>query len=193
MKPVVWAFAVTLLALQACGGGGADGGGEAPGGGAGGGGGGVSMNGWVHVPHDHWNYWKPTDQWIGTESASGIDISSPTGDADVSFAFVYGPLVPTTVEQAEAAVEQIFTNFTVVNQSAVVAGPYGGASRTTEFAAVWKATQASVHGRFTVNLGNQTFDVHLTMANTALWPALRPTLQLIADHITYCPGGNCGP
>jgi hypothetical protein len=101
--------------------------------------------------------------------------------------------VPTAVEQAEAMVEQIFTNFAVVNQSAVGVSPYGGPSRTTEFTAVWKATQANVHGKFTVNLGYQTLDVHLSMANTALWPTIAPTLQLIADHITYCPGGNCGP
>lgn len=62
----------------------------------------LSMANWVHVAHPHWNYWKPTDQWLGTESTSGIDISSPTGDADASFGFVYGPLVPTTVDQGEA-------------------------------------------------------------------------------------------
>jgi hypothetical protein len=152
----------------------------------------VSMSGWVHVAHPYWIYWKPTTQWIGTESTSGIDISSPTGDADVSFAFVYGPLVPTTVDQAEAVVEQIFTGFAVVSQSAVSVGPYGGPSRTTEFTAVWNETHDAVHGKFTVDLGYQTFDAHLTMANTALWPTINATLQLIADHITYCAGGTCG-
>jgi len=188
----VLALVTCIALLAACGGGG--GGGDGGGGvGGGGGGGAISMNGWVHVAHPYWNYFKPTDQWIGTESTSGIDISSPTGDAVTSFAFAYGPLVPTTVDQADAFVEQIFTNFTVVNQSAVVVGPYGGPSRSTEFTAVWKATQNNVHGKFTVDLGYQTFDVHLTMANTAEWPAMSPTLQLIGDHITYCAGGNCGP
>ena len=79
MKTIAWLSAVALVLLQVgCGGGG--------------GGGGVSMNDWVHVTHPHWDYFKPTDQWIGTESTSGIDISSPTGDADVAFAFAYGPL-----------------------------------------------------------------------------------------------------
>lgn len=153
----------------------------------------VSMIGWVHVAHPYWNYWKPTDQWIGTESTSGIDISSPTGDADAAFAFVYGPLVPTTVDQAEAAVERIFTNFAIVSQSAVGVGPYGGPTRTTEFTAVWTKTHNDVHGKFVVDLGFQTFDAHLTMANTAVWPQITRTLQLIADHITYCAGGTCGP
>lgn len=195
MKSGAWMFAAALLLLQvACGGGGdvGDGGGQG-GGGGGEAGGAVSMNGWIHVAHPYWNYWKPTDPWIGTESRSGIEISSPTGDADVAFGFVYGPLVPTTVEQAEAAVEQIFTNFTLVTQSAVGVSPYGGPSRTTEFTAVWKATGNLVQGKFTVNLGYQTFDTHLMMANTALWPTIAPTLQTIADHITYCAGGNCGP
>ncbi len=153
----------------------------------------LSMASWVHVAHPYWNYWKPTDQWLGTESRSGIDISSPTGDADASFAFVYGPLVPTTVDQAEAMVEQIFTNFAIVSQSAVGVGPYGGPSRSTEFTAVWTQTHNGVHGKFTVDLGYWTFDAHLTMANTAVWPEMTRTLQLIADHITYCAGGTCGP
>jgi hypothetical protein len=153
----------------------------------------LSMAGWVHVAHPYWNYWKPTDQWIGTESRSGIDISSPTGDADTSFAFVYGPLVPTTVDQAEAAVELIFTNFAIVSQSAVGVSPYGGPTRTTEFTAVWTATQSAVQGKFKVDLGPQTFDAHLIMANTAVWPEMTRTLQLIGDHITYCAGGTCGP
>jgi len=151
------------------------------------------MKDWVHVAHPHWDYFKPTDQWIGTESTSGIDISSPTGDADVAFAFAYGPLVPTTIEQAESFAEQIFTNFVVLNQSAVAASPYGGPSRTTEFTAVWKSTQDPVQGRMKVDLGPQTFDVHMMLANTALWPAIEPTLQLIANHITYCAAGVCGP
>jgi hypothetical protein len=187
MKPAVWlAAALLALLLAGCGGGG-----DAPAGGAPGDA--AAMQGWVHVAHPHWNYFMPTDRWIGTESTSGIDISSPTGDADVSFGFAYGPLVPQTVEQAEAAVEQIFTNFVVVSRSAVVAGPYGGPNRSTEFTAVWKATQAAVHGRFTVDVGAQVFAVRLMMANTAVWPAIAPTLQLIANHITYCAGGNCGP
>ena len=42
-------------------------------------------------------------------------------------------------------------------------------------------------------LSKKTFDVHLMMANAALWPAIEPTLQLIGNHITYCPAGTCGP
>ena len=189
MKPIAWLTAVALLLSQvACGGGGGGDSGVA----TGGGGDPAAMAGWVHVAHPDWAYFKPTDQWIGTESTSGIEISSPTGDADVEFAFVYGPLVPTTVEQAEATVEQIFTNFAVVSQSGIVVSPYGGPSRTTQFTATWKATGAAVQGKFTVDLGTQTFDVHLEMANLALWPTIAPTLQLIADHITYCAGGGCG-
>jgi hypothetical protein len=200
MKSVAWFTAAgsLLLLLAGCGGGGGDsgagaGGGGAGAGGGGGGGAGVTMNGWVHVTHPYWDYFKPTDLWIGTESKSGIEISSPTGGADVEFAFVYGPLIPQTVEQADAVVEEIFTNFVVVNQAPVVTSPYGGPSRTTEFTAVWKATGAAVHGRFTVDLGTQTFDTHLIMANVAGWSAIEATLQLIANHITACPGGTCGP
>ncbi len=106
----------------------------------------ISMAGWVHRDHRHWAYFVPNDNWIGTESTSGIDISSPTGDAVVSFAFAYGPLVPTTAEQAEALVRTLFSNFTILNQSPITTGPLGGPSRTTEFTGVWLATHNSVHG-----------------------------------------------
>src|SRR5262245_45542922 len=132
MRTIAWLSGVALLLLQVGCGGGGGGGGE----GGGGAGAAVSMNDWVHVSHPYWAYFKPTEKWIGTESTSGIDISSPTGDADVSFAFAYGPLVPQTVEQAESLVEQIFTNFVVINQSAITASPYGGPSRSTDFTAV---------------------------------------------------------
>ncbi len=153
----------------------------------------VSMANWVHIAHPLWAYWIPNNNWNHVESTSGIDISSPTRDASVSFAFVYGPLVPTTLDAAEAQIRQLFTNFTVLNQSPITPGPYGGSSRTTEFTAFVPATQSSVHGKLTVDLGYQTFDAYLMTANTGVWPTINATLQLIRDHIAHCGAGYCGP
>jgi hypothetical protein len=105
----------------------------------------LSMANWVHIAHPLWAYWIPDNNWQHVESTSGIDISSPTGNAIVSFAFVYGPLVPTTLDQAEAQLRQFFTNFTVLNRSPITPGPYAGFSRTTEFTAV--SGQTNVHGK----------------------------------------------
>jgi hypothetical protein len=160
-------------ALAACGGGLGPASGDA-----------VSMAGWVHRDDGKFAYFVPNDKWIGVESMSGIDISSPTGNADVSLAFVYGPLVPTTVQGVEALAFTIFSNVSVVNQSAIGAGPLGS-RRTTEFTGVWKATGANVHGTLNADVGNQVIDAYLIMANTADWPQMAVTLQLIRDHITY--------
>jgi len=152
----------------------------------------LSMANWVHIAHPLWAYWIPDNNWQHVESMSGIDISSPTGNASVEFAFVYGPLVPTTLDAAEATIAQLFTNFTVLNRSQITPGPYyGGSSRTTEFTAV--SGQTNVHGKFTVDLGYQTFDAYLIVATTQVWPTISATLQLIRDHIVHCGGGYCGP
>jgi hypothetical protein len=74
-------------------------------------------------------------------------------------------LVPTTLDAAGAQVRQLFTNFTVVTRSAITPDPYGGSSRTTEFTAV-SAIRGNVHGKLTVDLGYQTFDAYLMVANT---------------------------
>lgn len=165
-------FVLLLAALAACGGGQGQPSGDA-----------ASMAGWVHRDDGKFAYFVPDDKWIGVESMSGIDISSPTGNADVSLAFVYGPLVPTTVQGVEALAFAIFSNVSIVNQSAIGPGPLGS-RRTTEFTAVWKAG-ANVHGILTADVGNQVIDAYLIMANTADWPQLAVTLQLIRDHITY--------
>jgi len=152
----------------------------------------LSMANWVHIAHPLWAYWIPNNNWQHVESTSGIDISSPTGDASVEFAFAYGPLVPTTLDAAEAQLRQLFTNFSVLNQSPITPGPYyGGSSRTTEFTAV--SGQTNVHGKLTVDIGYQTFDAYLMIANTQVWPTISPTLQLIRDHIVHCGAGLCGP
>jgi hypothetical protein len=146
-----------------------------------------SMAGWVHLDHRHWAYFVPTDAWIGTESTSGIDISSPTGDAVVSFVFAYGPLLPTTPDQVEALARANFSSFTIVSQSPITVGPLGGPSRTTEFTGVWLATHSNVHGIIQVDLGYQVIEVHAMIARPSIWSTISGTLQLIRDHITYLP------
>jgi hypothetical protein len=164
---------VVLAALAACGGGQGQPSGDA-----------ASMAGWVHRDDGKFAYFVPDDKWIGVESMSGIDISSPTGNADVSLAFAYGPLVPTTVQGVEALAFTIFSNVSVKTQSAIGPGPLGS-RRTTEFTAVWKATGNNVHGILNADVGNQVIDAYLIMANTGDWPQMAVTLQLIRDHITY--------
>jgi hypothetical protein len=155
----------------------------------------LSMSNWVHVAHANWAYWVPNNNWRDAYNDNGIDISSPIGDADVSFGFAYGPLVPTTLDAAESSLrQQLFTNFTVINQSPITPGPYyGGSSRTTEFTASSLFLHGNVHGKLTVDIGPQVFDAYLWMSTTATWSSYSATLQLIRDHIVHCGAGLCGP
>jgi len=94
----------------------------------------------------------------------------------------------------EAQVRNLFSNFTIVGQSSIGVSVYGGPTRTTEFTGLWLYNQTNRHGTFTVNIGTQTnpiIDRHLSMATPDIWPAVKQTMQLIQDHITYCPAGGC--
>jgi hypothetical protein len=149
------------------------------------------MANWVHRQDQRFAYWVPTDKWIGSEALTGIDISSPTGDAIVSFAFAYGPLIPTSLEQAESIDFKGagISSLNIVAQSDATSGPLGS-RQTTEFSGVWATTGSAVHGSLIVDLGNQVSEGYLMMASTSVWPNMEQTLQLIRNHITYMGAGQ---
>lgn len=61
----------------------------------------ASAQAWVHRQGRWWSYSVPTAQWRASQTAAGIDISSPTGVLLVSYAFSQTP--------------QSYTNQQVVN------------------------------------------------------------------------------
>jgi hypothetical protein len=182
-----------LIAGASCGGGNGGGGG----GGNGGGGAGQTaqacggtlpdaqaMANWAHRQSNLWSYFIPNTNWQVVESTSGIDISSPIGDAIVEFAFAYGPVVPTTADGVEAILWKVVSNHQVVSQSQVVAGG-PGQEQTIEFTGVWNVTGHNVHGIYIAGVGPQVIQAYLIMANVEVWAADQCTLTLIRNHITY--------
>ncbi len=191
--PLRWARSALLLAALAAGAGCGGGGG---GGGNGGGGaaqtpqacGGTlpdtqAMANWAHRQSNLYAYFVPDTNWQGVESTSSIDISSPTGDAEAQFAFAYGPLVPTTVDQVLALLWQVVSNHQIVSQSPVVPGG-PGQEQTTEFTGMLNLTGHNVHGIYIAGVGPQVIQDYLIMANVEVWGADECTLALIRNHIT---------
>lgn len=184
-RPVV----VLLLAASACGGG--------NGGNANGGnpaqtaqscGGTVpdaqAMANWTHRQGQHFAYFLPDPNWLAVESASSIDISSPTGDAIVTFGFAYGPVVPTTIPAVEDIVWTDYSSHQIISQSQIVAaGP--GQEQTVEFTGVWNTTGHQVHGIVVAGVGPQIIQVYRIHANVEVWGADQCTLLLVRNHITY--------
>jgi hypothetical protein len=142
------------------------------------------MANWVHRQSNLYAYFLPDANWQVVESTSSIDISSPIGDAEVEFAFAYGPLVPTTVDGVEALLWQVISNHQVISQSQVVAGG-PGQEQSVEFTGVWNFTGHNVHGIYIAGVGPQVIQGYLIMANVEVWGADQCTLTLVRNHITY--------
>jgi hypothetical protein len=143
-----------------------------------------AMANWAHRQLNHFAFFIPDTNWQGVESTQSIDISSPTGDADVQFGTVHGPLVPTTVDGVEALLWQSVSNHQVISASPVFAGGLGQ-EQIIEFTGVLNLTSHNVHGIYWASVGPQEISDYLIMANVEVWDADACTLALIRAHITF--------
>lgn len=139
---------------------------------------------WTHRQGQHFAYFVPDPNWVAVESATSIDISSPTGDAVATFAFAYGVAVQTTIAGLEDVVWMGYASHQIIAQSQITAGG-PGQEQTVEFTGLWNYTNHQVHGIFTAGVGSQIEQVYLTQANVEVWAADACTLLLIRFHITY--------
>ena len=186
---VLRSLVALLIAASACGGGnGGNGGGGNPAQTAQSCGGTLpdaqAIANWTHRQGQHFAYFVPDPNWVVVESANSIDISSPTGDAVVTFAFAYGVAVPTTIGGLEDVIWMGYGSHQIISQSQIVSGG-PGQEQTVEFTGLWNYTNHQVHGIFTAGVGSQIAQVYLTQANVEVWNADACTLLLIRFHITY--------
>jgi hypothetical protein len=142
------------------------------------------MANWTHRQGQHFAYFVPDPNWVEVESANTVDVSSPVGDAIASFAFEYGPLVPTTLAAVEDIVWMGYSSHQVISQSQIVSGG-PGQEQTVEFTGVWITTGHQVHGIAVDGIGPQIIQVYLIQANVEVWDADACTLILVRNHITY--------
>jgi hypothetical protein len=182
--------------MTGCGGGGNGGGGgatacEPPQGGANDP---QEMSNWVHWQGHSFAAFLPSDQWQKTESMSGVDISSPIGDADASFAYATLDPVPYTTGQLEQQLVSGagFAGVHIVNDSQ----PFSVSNGTRESFELSAAhTGAAVHACLTVDVlsitGTYGHDAYLTFSTEGTWAQYEHILHLVAAHITFL-GSNPG-
>lgn len=145
---------------------------------------------WRHWEGQSFSAFVPDDKWQIAESMSGVDISSPIGDAFASMAYATNSAAPATVSDVEALVFQGggLANIQTLDQSQ----PYdfaGGTRQVTEFTAT--STGGDVHGVLYVDTLNDLFtgaygfDGYLAFAHTDVWNKDARTLQLILNHLSF--------
>jgi hypothetical protein len=146
------------------------------------------MSGWVEHTKGDFSAFMPRD-WVMTASQNGTNISSPTGVAVASFAYVVEDPRPTT----DAAVLDYllrvvgFSDVTVLHQTQ--AAPDAGSMRqVTELLGYQEGVEQ--HAIFAVEVFNNAddsfgFDTYSQSAPAASWGQYKSTLQLIVDHIAF--------
>ena len=154
-------------------------------------------NGWVRREVPNWIYWVPNSKWVDTHNMNGIDVSSPTGDIVVSWAWAGTPL-PVSLPEL---IDYLFTpaNTEGLSRITLREGPVTGATGDQRQTVTWTATRQhplkgaqAVRGAtklhvFTVGYGAYGFEVTSMMSPVQQWKRNLPTMRMIQGNILYIP------
>ena len=152
----------------------------------------TEMSSWVHWNGHSFSAFLPTDQWQKPESMSGVDLSSPTGDADASFAYItVGPAPYSTSQLEQITLGNIFATYQIVADS----HPFSFANGTREsyeFTASGShgAAQGNAHGCLTVDsiataAGGYGGDTYVYFSTQSTWGQYEHVLHLVLAHLTF--------
>lgn len=160
--------------------------------------------GWVRWEGRSFICWLPSRDWRVAESMSGIDISSPTGDLYVGFAFATNSPAPVTTEQV---IQYVYSNggldiHPVSGVRVLKTGrPFafaGGTRQIVEWTGVRQHRlkgRQTVHGVLTVDvfsdpsIGAYGFGSYARVAPVSQWKKQAATLKTIQDRITFLGRG----
>jgi hypothetical protein len=147
---------------------------------------------WVHWEGRYFICWIPNKHWQVVESSSGIDISSPTGLATVSFGYATnGPTAYSLVGvrrlllSPQAGVRSV----RLLSQSGTFATGGGGVGQLTTFLALRIRDRATVRGVLTAQVfnnkasGSYGFAGYLRLAPAGQWNQWSQTLSTIQKRI----------
>ncbi len=139
------------------------------------------MRNWVHRDGRWFSYFVPNNDWQASESANGIDISSPTGDEIVSYG--YGPRQMTLQQVAQFIFQGVgITNVMIVNQQQPV-NFSGYVAQTVEFTGVIR-TGVAIQGVLTAQTSDSWFGAYICFAPVPVWQRDSQTMLAIRSHIT---------
>ena len=145
------------------------------------------MSGWYHYVKPTTSGFVPDDHWNVVDSHSGVDISSPVGDAGGSLVWVTGALSTISNEQANAMFLQSFSDLHVDAQDQ----PYQTSAGSMRQDTVYTGTISGsvVHGVLTTDVFNDDatgahgLSAKMAQSKPELWSQDRRALQLIVTHI----------
>ena len=152
----------------------------------------TEMSSWIHWNGNSFSAFLPSDQWQKPESMSGVDLSSPTGDADASFAYItVGPAPYSTSQLEQITLGNIFATYQIVADSQ----PFSFANGTREsyeFIASGShgAAQGNAHGCLTVDAittaaGGYGGDAYVYFSTESTWGQYEHELHLVLAHLTF--------
>jgi NitT/TauT family transport system substrate-binding protein len=151
---------------------------------------------WIHKTVGSFSCYIPASTWQVVGNKNGVDISSPTGDEDVSFGQTAWPAVVTTQAVATqmltlSARSGSLTNGSITGRGAASQTAAGITMQRFNFQGVhhWVNGTEPVVGYMIVtvfnHLGARGYSVSLVEAPTAKANADSAMLEFIRGHITY--------
>jgi hypothetical protein len=152
---------------------------------------------WVHKQGRYFAYWVPNDKWQAAEAANGIDVSSPTGLASVSFGYATNGPAPYTLAGVRSLLLSPQAGLTEVRllSRGRTFSTGGGVSQTTSFIAVRIRDRAAVRGVVTAEVfntstyGSYGFAGYLQVAPAKEWKSWSPTLAAVKKQIRILGAG----
>jgi hypothetical protein len=152
---------------------------------------------WVRWEGRYFICWIPNAHWQVVESSRSIDISSPTGLATVSLAYVTngpGPYSLSYVRRLALSRQGGLGSVRVLSQSTTFPTGGGGVGQRTRFIAVRLRDSMKVRGLLTAEVFNNSqtgsygFGAYEHLAPLRTWTHWSPTLATIQRRIVVLHG-----
>jgi hypothetical protein len=149
---------------------------------------GAASSAWIHWQGRHFTCWIPDRHWQVVESDNGLDISSPTGLAEVSFAYATNGPSNYGIGQIVGILlspQAGIANARILGHGAVYRTGGGGAGQVVTFTGVRVRDRTLVRGILRVEVFGNAFDAYEQRAPARQWAAWAPTLAAVQNHITF--------
>lgn len=153
----------------------------------------AASRGWVRGESQNFIWWVPNGKWVVSPGTQGIEISSPTGTAQVSFAYATNAPRPYTLDEVRILALSPAAGLTQVRvrkQGTAYATGAGGQGRVSEFTAVRSRDRKVVRGVLTAQVFNNytaySFGIaaYLRMAPANQWKKWDKTTARVQARIT---------
>lgn len=147
---------------------------------------------WIRWEGDHFIVWKPSRAWQVVESPRSVDVSSPTGLATVSFAFVTDNPAPASLSKVislSLSPQAGMTKVRILSRGRPYQIGTIGRGQIVTFAAVRARDRRVVRGNVTAQVfsnpttGAYGFAAYQQVAPLGQWSKWAPTLAQVQKRL----------